>query len=214
MSVKKKGPTTSGERGPNIESSMHAVVQVVALQQGMFGGAQPAWTGSGTIVHPSGIILTNCHVANPRAMGMSAPEANALAIAITQSADAAPKISYLADIVTYSAELDLAILRVTSTADGRRVSNLNLPFLPVGDSDALDLGDKLFIMGYPGIGGNTITFTTGAVSGFTSEEGIRSPRAWIKTDATIAGGNSGGTALNASGQLVGVPTQAAAGANI
>jgi len=58
----------------------------------------PAWTGSGTMVHPSGIILTNCHVANPRAMGMPAPPADALAVAITQRSDEPPALSYLAQM--------------------------------------------------------------------------------------------------------------------
>jgi hypothetical protein len=39
---------------------------VVALRQGFLGGMSSAWTGSGTIIDPSGIILTNCHVASPR----------------------------------------------------------------------------------------------------------------------------------------------------
>jgi len=65
-------------------------------------------------------------------------------------------------------------------------------------------------LGYPGIGGETITFTEGAVSGFTSERAVEG-RAWIKTDATIAGGNSGGMAVNAAGELIGIPTRASAG---
>jgi hypothetical protein len=72
----------------------------------------------------------------------------------------------------------------------------------------------LSIFGFPGIGGETVTFTSGNVSGFSSESKLRYPRAWIKTDATISGGNSGGTALNDDGYLVGIPTQAAAGSGI
>jgi hypothetical protein len=76
----------------------------------------------------------------------------------------------------------------------------------LGDSDALRLGDALTILGYPGIGGETITLTRGEVSGFTSESG-RGDRSFIKTSATIAGGNSGGLAANTAGELIGVPTQ-------
>lgn len=197
-----------------IAGAMKAVVQVVALKQGMMGGMTSAWTGSGTIVHPQGIILTNCHVANPHAMGMSSPKADRLAIALTERSDRAPAISYFADLVNYEPSLDLAVLRIIADAQGRRVNNLNLPCVPLGNSDELDLGHKLAILGYPGIGGETVTFTSGNVSGFTSESGVRDHRAWIKTDATISGGNSGGTAVNESGQLVGVPTQAAAGTGV
>ncbi len=81
--------------------------------------------------------------------------------------------------------------------------------VPVGDSDAVEIGDSLRILGYPGIGGATVTFTNGVVSGFASQTGI-GERSWIKTDATIAGGNSGGAAFDLNGRLVGIPTQAAA----
>jgi serine protease Do len=211
MTTSKAGNSPSREA---ISNTMHAVVQVVALRQAFLGGMSPAWTGSGTIVHPSGIILTNCHVANPRAMGMSAPPADRLAIAITERSDQSPVLTYFAQVLVQSPELDLALLKVVSDTNGRAVSNLNLPYVPLGDSDALELGDTISIFGYPGIGGETVTFTSGSVSGFTQEEKLRLARAWIKTDATIAGGNSGGTAINAGGELVGVPTQAAAGSDI
>src|SRR5512137_340543 len=97
-----------------ISKTMHAVVQVVALRQGMLGGLSPAWTGSGTIVHPSGIILTNCHVANPRAMGMSAPPADRLGIAITERSDQSPVLTYFAQILVQSPDIDLALLKITT----------------------------------------------------------------------------------------------------
>lgn len=197
-----------------IETAMRAVVQIVALRQGFVGHLSPAWTGSGTVVDPSGIVLTNCHVVNPRAMGMPAPPADRLAIAITQRSDEPPALTYFAEIVAQSPELDLAALRIVAGLDGRPVSKLDLPSLSIGDSDALELGDALSIFGYPGIGGETVTFTSGSVAGFSGEAGVKDRRAWIKTDATIAGGNSGGTAINDAGELVGVPTQAAAGSGV
>ncbi|MEZ4707206.1 MAG: trypsin-like peptidase domain-containing protein [Caldilineaceae bacterium] len=197
-----------------VENTLPAVVQIVALRQGFMGNLSSAWTGSGTIVDPRGIILTNCHVANPRAMGMPAPPADKLAVAITERSDEPPVLTFIAEIVQQSPQMDLAVLQIVSRVDGKAASNLNLPHLPLGDSDALELGDILSIFGYPGIGGETVTFTSGSVSGFTRQEDITKGRAWIKTDATIAGGNSGGTAVNTAGELVGIPTQAAAGTNV
>ena len=193
---------------------MHSVVQIVAMREGFMGGMSSAWTGSGTIVHPQGVILTNCHVANPRAMGMSSPPADRLGIAITEQSDRAPALSYFGECVCYDADLDLAVIRIVCDVKGRRIKKLNLPAVALGDSDDLELGDRISIFGYPGIGGENVTFTSGSVSGFSKEDGVRSPRAWIKTDATISGGNSGGTAVNPKGFLVGVPTQAAAGSGI
>lgn len=207
-----EAPPQPQERG--IGGVMRSVVQIVALREGYLGGMTSAWTGSGTIVHPSGIILTNCHVANPRAMGMSSPPADRLGIAITERSDDAPALSYFAQVVAQDPDLDLAVIRIVADARGRRVGQLNLPAVELGDSDALDLGDPIAIFGYPGIGGETVTFTSGNVSGFSHERGVQASRAWIKTDATIAGGNSGGTAVNREGQLVGIPTQAAAGSGV
>jgi serine protease Do len=168
-----------------IEEIMPAVVQIVALRQRLVGHLAPAWTGSGTIVDPSGLILTNCHVVNPRAMGMPAPPADRLAIAITQRSDEPPALTYFAEIVVQSPALDLAVVRVVAGLDGRPVSDLRLPFVPLGDSDALELGEPLSIFGYPGIGGETVTFTSGSVSGFSAEPGIKDRRGWIKTDSGV-----------------------------
>ncbi|MDX9956080.1 MAG: trypsin-like peptidase domain-containing protein [Anaerolineae bacterium] len=204
----------SGSGFSDADKTMRGAVQIVALRGGLMGNLTSAWTGSGTIVHPSGIIVTNCHVANPRALGMSAPAIDRLAIAVTQRSDEPPAITYFAKVIAQSPQLDLAVLQIVAGLDGRAVGQLNLPYVLLGDSDKVQLGDSIRIFGYPGIGGDTVTFTSGSVSGFSHEEGIRERRAWIKTDATIAGGNSGGTAVDRNGYLVGIPTQAAAGSGI
>jgi hypothetical protein len=82
--------------------------------------------------------------------------------------------------------------------------------IPIGDSDEVTIGDEVIILGYPSVGGDTITLTYGRVSGFTANPTLGS-HAWIKTDATILGGNSGGLAANSAGELIGVPTQLGAG---
>jgi putative serine protease PepD len=66
-------------------------------------------------------------------------------------------------------------------------------------------GDQLAIVGFPGLGGETITLTRGTVSGFLADEAGR-PRSWIKTDAEINPGNSGGMAINENGELIGLLT--------
>ena len=122
-------PQPSGDGG--IGDVMHSVVQVVAMRQGFLGGMNSAWTGSGTIVHPQGIILTNCHVANPRAMGMSSPPADRLGIAITERSDRPPALSYFGEVIAQNPELDLAVIRIIADVKGRRVRKLNLPAVPI-----------------------------------------------------------------------------------
>lgn len=171
--------------------------------------------GSGTLISPQGYILTNHHVTDISDIQEEAAKAKVtllegkLVVLLTKTPDQPPVATYIAEVVADSADYDLALLRIATDLTGQAVdpAELDLPYLDVGDSDAIELEDTLRIYGYPGIGGSTITFTKGNVSGFDSEQGIDG-RAWIKTDATIAGGNSGGTAVNDKGELVGIPTQA------
>jgi len=202
-----EAPTTppgAEEEHQRIRHLIRATVQIIALQEGP-NGYQPLWTGSGTLVSPDGYILTNAHVATDPD---PAYRPDALGIALTSHSDEPPELTYLAEVVALDPRLDLAVLRITTDLNGRPVdpASLNLAYVPLGDSDQLELGDRLRIFGYPGIGGETITLTEGSVSGFTRERGIEG-RAYIKTDATIAGGNSGGLGANLAGELVGVPTQ-------
>ncbi len=178
----------------------NAVVQIFALDP--FGDA--FWSGSGTLISSDGLILTNAHVVDDRF-----DEYEDLVVATTGRTDEPPELAYLVEIVAVDYALDLAVIAITTDLDGSRVGE-TFPFVALGDSEGIEIGDELRILGYPGIGGETITLTTGVVSGFTAERSVGG-RAWIKTDATIAGGNSGGLAVNDEGRLVGVPTIAGSG---
>jgi S1-C subfamily serine protease len=164
-----------------------------------------AWSGSGAIVSPDGLILTNAHLVKPPIPGV---EADAFAIGITLDPGAPPVDRYYAEPLVVDKDLDLAVLRITKDLRFKEVDGetLNLPSVTLGDSDALQLGDALTILGYPGIGGDTITLTRGEVGGFTSEKKYGG-RAWIKTAASISGGTSGGIVMDKNGLMVAVPTQ-------
>jgi hypothetical protein len=101
-----------------------------------------------------------------------------------------------ATIVAVDASADLAVLRLDD--------DLGLPAIELA-ADQPAIGSRIRIFGFPGIGGATLTVTSGQVSGFLDDVNI-GPGAWIKTDATAAGGNSGGAAIDDDGRLVGVPT--------
>ncbi len=196
--VEPPGATRSAELTPNqIDQIVRAAVQIIAARPA--GGTyDPLWSGSGTIISPDGEIVTNCHVA------CGAP---LLIISLTINPDQPPEPRYLAQITHYDEDIDLAILRITHDVKGNPISPTDLPYLPIGNSDELRLGDKIYIFGYPGVGGETITFTTGSVSGFESAEVAgATQRVIVKTDAEIASGNSGGTAVDLLGRLVAVPT--------
>lgn len=200
------GELTSGTRANLIA----ATVQIFGLfNEG--GELVPGYVGSGTILTPSGMILTNAHVASPASQGEPESEPDALGVAIIVSEDKPAVPSYIAEVRAVDGFLDLAVIQITASVNGTAVdpNSLNLPYVPMGNSDNIHVGDDLNIFGFPSIGGNTITFTKGTVSGFSSEDQI-GDRAWIKTDTTISGGNSGGLAADNNGNIIGVPTIAAA----
>ncbi len=184
-----------------------AVVQISALVE-VDGRELIGWTGSGTILTVDGLILTNAHVV----LSDRFYTVKDLIISMTLTQDEPPVPTYLASILQVDADLDIAVIKIRSDMDGKAINTagLNLPAVPLGNSDSLQLGDAITIIGYPGIGGETVTLTRGEVSGFTSESPYGN-RAFVKTSATIAGGNSGGLAANAAGEIIGIPTQVGSG---
>ncbi|NIN67843.1 MAG: trypsin-like serine protease [Anaerolineae bacterium] len=186
--------------GEQIESIALGSVLVEALVEEQ-GELVSSWWGSGTILASNGLILTNAHVV----LG-----ADALVISLITRTDRPPIPSYYAEPVEVNNVLDLALIQITTDLDGNPVarSELRLPEVVRGNSDTVDLGQDICVFGYPGVGGETLTLTKGAVSGFESEDlgGGQIERVWIKTDAEIAPGNSGGTVVDERGLLVGIPT--------
>ncbi|MCP3989227.1 MAG: trypsin-like serine protease, partial [Actinomycetia bacterium] len=186
---------------PTVNQMAQSTVQIVGLDR----NGQALCSGSGTFVSTDGMILTNAHVVTRD----SVCDFVSLGISVTADANRPPEMLYLAEPLVYNNDVDLAVIRVTQAVGDNIVLPDLFPALVVGDSDALSIGDDVRVLGYPEIGGETITFTNGSVSGFTAQAGI-GERALIKTDATIAGGNSGGAAVDSEGRLIGIPTKARA----
>jgi len=184
-----------------------SVVQIIAIVE-MEGELFEGWTGSGTIISNDGLILTNAHVI----LSDRYYEVVDLVVAVTTAQDRPPQQMFFADVIQADANLDLAVIKVRSDLNGGppNFADLAIEPVPLGDSNELQLGDEIVIIGYPGIGGQTITLTRGEVSGFTAEQPYGN-RAYIKTSATIAGGNSGGLAATPAGEIIGVPTQVGSG---
>jgi S1-C subfamily serine protease len=163
--------------------------------------------GSGTVLTPQGHILTNFHVIGDPRTGRLYNRAGTIYIAVNPAdVREPPEVRYVARLAQSDLDHDLALLVIEAARDGGRLpADLGLTTLPVGDSDTVKIGDELAIVGFPGLGGATVTLTKGTVAGFLTAEG------WIKTDAEINSGNSGGAAVNGAGQLVGIPSAAATG---
>jgi S1-C subfamily serine protease len=200
------------------ERALLAVVELVPLEALPAGGfslkgytvdgfrfVRGNGSGSGSIVSADGLILTNAHVVSGAA-GASSGLAPLIEVRLTLRPDQAARPSYLARVTHLDLRLDLAALQIVADASGQPVRLRNLPAMQVGDSDDLTLGDDLAVLGYPQVGGETITYTAGRVSGFVGENLRGAGRAFIKTDAKFSSGSSGGSALDEAGHLVAIPT--------
>ncbi len=104
--------------------------------------------------------------------------------------------------------VDLAYVKPLEVDDNKRaglLSNLSLYALKNSTTpicNTVSIGDHISVLGYPGIGGESLTVTDGIVSGFEFRSGER----YVKTSAKIDQGNSGGIAIMDSGCVVGIPT--------
>jgi S1-C subfamily serine protease len=161
--------------------------------------------GSGTIVSRSGLILTNAHNVVPS----SDCPGDTLLIARTLRSDEPPVPEFRAEITQADIGLDLALLRVTRQLDGSLIApdSLALPFVELGDSSVVELDDTIVVVGYPGLGDDSVLVESGIVSGFMQELSA-SDRSWIKTSASIRGTMSGGGAYDRESRLIGIPTTA------
>ena len=152
--------------------------------------------GSGFIVSSNGYIITCNHV-------VSDPEADYTVILD-------PKHKYPAKILAKDLLIDIAILKI----DGK-----NLPFLELGDSNQIELGETVVAVGNP-LGEFEDTLSAGIVSGLsrkiTAYGGLpfksTSLRGLIQTDAAINPGNSGGPLVNLEAKAIGINTAMVMGA--
>ena len=137
--------------------------------------------GSGFIIASDGYILTNNHVVEG---------AEKITVRL------ADKREFTAKVVGADPQSDVAIVKI----DGR-----DLPVLPLGDSDALEVGEWVIAIGSPFELNQTVTVGVVSAKG-RNRMGINDYENFIQTDAAINPGNSGGPLLNIRGEAVGMNT--------
>jgi len=136
--------------------------------------------GSGVIVDPSGLVVTNHHVIE----GMTEVK-----VALSDHRE------FEADIVLRDPRSDLAVLKIKGAE--------KFPVLELGDSDAIEVGDFVIALGNPFGVGQTVT--QGIISALArTQAGISDYGFFIQTDAAINPGNSGGALVDLNGRLVGI----------
>lgn len=142
--------------------------------------------GSGFVISADGYIVTNNHVIDG---------ADKIKINLQSDKGGADK-SYDAEVVGSDAETDLALLKINA--------GTSLPYLSLGDSDALKVGQWVMAIGNPF--GLDHTVTAGIVSAKGRTIGAGPYDNFIQTDASINPGNSGGPLINMDGEVIGINT--------
>jgi serine protease Do len=157
-----------------IEDAQRSVVQVRSGGRGI---------GAGVIWRPDGLVLTNHHVVAGGRRGAT--------VALHDGR------TFDVEMVKSGRSLDLALLRLSGDAH-------DLPAAPVGDSDALRVGELVYAIGHPW--GSVGAVSAGIVSGVGELRGPGrgSSARYVRSDVTLAPGNSGGPLLNARGEVVAI----------
>ena len=147
------------------------------------GPQQQRSLGSGVIIDATGLVVTNNHVID-----------GADQVKITLG----DRREFDVDVVLKDPRTDLAVMRVKDAKD-------RFPFLELGNSDELQVGDVVLAVGNPFGVGQTVTH--GIVSALArTQVGITDYQFFIQTDAAINPGNSGGALVDMTGKLVGINT--------
>jgi serine protease Do len=137
-------------------------------------------TGSGVIIRPDGVILTNAHVVR---------ELPQVVVRLASGARVPGRV------VGRDPGIDIAVVKI---------QGLGLPTAPLGDSDRLEVGQAAIAIGNPL--GLERTLTVGVISAKNRRLAGDNVEGFIQTDAAINPGNSGGPLLDSRGQVVGINT--------
>jgi len=137
--------------------------------------------GSGVIVDPSGYILTNNHVIRG---------ADEIKVTLFD------KREFKGKVIGTDPKTDLAVVKIDAK---------DLPYIELGDSDKLKVGELVIAIGNPYGLNQTVTMGIVSATG-RANVGIADYEDFIQTDAAINPGNSGGALVNARGELVGINT--------
>lgn len=185
------------------------VLLVTVLKDG-----ENSFTCSGSFVTSFGLILTAAHCVRAAEdyakFGIKKGQlldANGLVYVLVNLPNRIKPVPALqAQLVADDPELDVALLKPVALLGRDKPvplpADFHEPVMKVGNSDTLRIGDPIAVLGFPGIGGDSITVTQGHVTGFTADNSNN--KTWLKHDASTGHGASGGPIINARGDQVAV----------
>ena len=197
----------STRKYPNaVSRAFESTVMIVAADV-IDGRLHARGGGSGVIVGKDGSILTNFHVIHDQRGRLH----DVFVIGRFSEQDKAPQLFCAGKPSRgkLQRELDLALIKCDLDLDGRA-------WIPAGTRGAsswqtlslakaadVKMGQRIWVLGYPDVGGGGLTLNEGEAVGWSGVDGAVG-KDFLKTDAAIRHGNSGGPVVNDAGELVGI----------
>ena len=195
----------STRKYPNAVSRAFDSTVMVVVADIVDGQLHARGGGSGVIVGKDGSILTNYHVIHDKHGRLH----DVFVIGRFSEQDKAPQL-HCAGKPSRSKlqrELDLALIKCDLDLDGRSWSPTSAattwPTLPQVRTADVKMGQRVWVLGYPDVGGGGLTLSEGEAVGWSGVDGAAG-KDFLKTDAAIRHGNSGGPVVDDAGHLVGI----------
>jgi S1-C subfamily serine protease len=195
----------STRKYPNAVSHAFESTVMVVVADVIDGRLHARGGGSGVIVGKDGSVLTNFHVIHDQRGRLH----DVFVIGRFSEQDKAPQLFCAGKPSRgkLQRELDLALIKCDLDLDGRSWSPTSggamwktLPQVRTAD---VKMGQRVWVLGYPDVGGGGLTLSEGEALGWSGVDGAAG-RDFLKTDAAIRHGNSGGPVVDDAGRLVGI----------
>lgn len=192
--------TTGSAAGPTLQEIYERASPAVVMVMGYSTSGEGGSGGTGSIIRPDGLVLTNAHVVVEEKTGKPYP--NLYVYLKPDRVTGNPKTDLArgsrATVRAFSKPLDLALLKLEHPP-------APLATLALGDSGLVRIGDRVAAIGHPEQGG-LWTLTTGVVSAeFEDFSNIKGKHVF-QTETGLNRGNSGGPLLNARGDIIAINT--------
>jgi S1-C subfamily serine protease len=195
--------STDGAAFVRVIGNLHSAAAANGGEQEGVEGVEIA-SGSGFVISPSGLVVTNQHVISGGKVGDLGLRVEVSRVEVSVWKGAGYE-TYDATVAASDPDLDLAVLQTTA---------IDAPYVPLGDSDAIELGQSVTVVGFPfgsaaEVGRSDTpdvvpspSVTSGSLSAARADDAGRTR--YLQTDATVNPGSSGGPILDEDGFALGV----------
>lgn len=158
---------------------------------------EECWSGSGALILDGKYVVTNAHVAalSPED-GSEYSDCEDLSIGFSDNSGLNPSEFVGGAVASIDTSRDLALIELDDPISSNKRTSLSIRESDVG------LEMQIRVFGYPGVGGNSLTVSSGVISGLDNSEKF----SYFKVSADISSGNSGGPVVDSNGELIGIAT--------